>query len=146
MAQRLTRMRSAIGIGLTWAAAWGGVGALVTLGLVLRTGRRPDPPFPLLLAVAGLLAGLLFTGALNLLDGRRRLAHLSLQRSAAWGAAAGALLACVFVLAVTAGGDPTFLQYLAVLAPLFAVAGAGSAAGSWLLARRVGLWTHLLDQ
>lgn len=46
------------------------------------------------------------------------------------------MLSAIFVLAVALGEDPAFLWNLVVLGPIFAVAGAGSAAGSLALARR----------
>lgn len=136
MKKWLRRIRGAIGMGLTWAVAWGGAGTIVTLGFVLRTGSRPDAPFPLMLGAAGFIAGVIFSGVLGLVDGRRRFDQMSLPRFAAWGAAGGFLLAATFVLAVSLSGDPGFLSYLMVVGPLFAVAAAGSAAGSLALARR----------
>jgi hypothetical protein len=87
-------------------------------------------------AAAGLVAGLLFSGVLGLVEGRRRFDQMSLRRFAAWGAAGGFLLAAAFVLAVSLSGDPGFLWNLVVVGPVFAVAAAGSAAGSLALARR----------
>src|SRR5262245_46169741 len=105
----LRRIRGAIGMGLTWAAAWGGAGTLVTLGFLLVTGSRPDAPFPLMLGAAGFVAGVIFSGVLGLVEGRRRFDQLSLPRFAAWGAAGGFLLSSTFVLAVSLAGDPAFL-------------------------------------
>lgn len=130
------RIRGAIGIGLTWAAAWGGAGAIVVLGFLVRTGSRPDAPFPFMFAAAGFVAGLIFSGVLGLVEGRRRFDQMSLPRFAAWGAVGGFLLAATFVLGVSISGDPGFLWNLVVVGPLFAVAAAGSAAGSLALARR----------
>ena len=45
-------------------------------------------------------------------------------------------MSAIFVLAVALAEDPAFLWNLVVLGPIFAVAGAGSAAGSLALARR----------
>jgi hypothetical protein len=87
-------------------------------------------------AAAGFVAGLIFSGVLGLVDGRRRFDQMSLPRFAAWGAAGGVLLAATFVLAVSLSGDPGFLWNLVLVGPLFAVAAAGSAAGSLALARR----------
>jgi len=42
----------------------------------------------------------------------------------------------IFVLAVSFAGDPAFLWNFVVVGPVFALAGAGSAAGSLALARR----------
>ena len=130
------RIRGAIGMGLTWAAAWGGAGTIMMLGFLLATGSRPDAPFPLMFGVFGLVAGVTFSGVLGLVEGRRRFDQMSLPRFAAWGAAGGFLLSAIFVLAVSLAGDPAFLWNLVVVAPVFAVAGAGSAAGSLALARR----------
>jgi hypothetical protein len=123
-------------MGLTWAVAWGAAGAIVTLGFVLRTGSRPDAPFPLMFAAAGFIAGLIFSGVLGIVDGRRRFDQMSLPRFAAWGAAGGFLLATTFVSAVSLSGNPAFLWNLVLVGPLFAAAAAGSAAGSLALARR----------
>ena len=136
MRKWLRRIRGAIGMGLTWAAAWGGAGTIVSLGFLLRTGSRPDAPFPLMLGAAGFVAGLIFSGVLGLVEGRRRFDQMSLPRFAAWGAAGGFLLAATFVLGVSLSGDPGFLWNLVVVGPAFAVAAAGSAAGSLALARR----------
>jgi hypothetical protein len=136
MTKWLRRIRGAIGTGLTWAVVWGGVGTIVMLGFLLRTGSRPDAPFPLVFGVFGFVAGVIFSGVLGLVEGRRRFDQMSLPRFAAWGAAGGFLLAAAFVLAVSLTGDPAFLWNLVVVGPLFAVAAAGSAAGSLALARR----------
>ena len=121
---------------MTWAAAWGAAGALVTLGFLLGTGSRPDAPFPFMFGAAGFVAGVIFSGVLGLVEGRRRFDQMSLPRFAAWGAAGGFLLSATFFLAVSLAGDPAFLWNLVIVGPVFAVAAAGSAAGSLALARR----------
>jgi len=136
MKQGLRRIRGAIGMGLTWAAAWGVAGTITMLGILLVTGSRPDAPFPLLSGAFGFVAGVVFSGVLGLVEGRRRFDQMSLPRFAAWGAAGGFLLSSTFVLAVSLTGDPSFLWNLAIVGPVFAVAAAGSAAGSLALARR----------
>ena len=136
MKKWLRRIRGAVGMGLTWAAAWGVAGSIVMLGFLLGTGSRPDAPFPLMFGAFGFVAGVIFSGVLGLVEGRRRFDQMSLPRFAAWGAAGGFLLSSTFVLAVSLTGDPAFLWNLVVVGPAFAVAGAGSAAGSLALARR----------
>jgi hypothetical protein len=136
MKKWLRRIRGAIGMGLTWAAVWGGVGTITMLGFLLVTGSRPDAPFPLMFGVFGFVAGVIFSGVLGVVEGRRRFDRMSLPRFAAWGATAGFLLSAAFVLAVSLAGDPAFLWNLVVVSPVFAVAAAGSAAGSLALARR----------
>jgi hypothetical protein len=132
----LRRIRGAVGMGLTWAAAWAGAGTVMMLGFLLFTGSRPDAPFPLVFGVFGFVAGVIFSGVLGLVAGRRRFDQMSLPHFAAWGAAGGFLLSATFVLAVSLAGNPAFLWNLVEVGPVFAVAAAGSAAGSLALARR----------
>jgi len=136
MKRWLRRIRGAIGMGLTWAAVWGGAGTLVMLGFLVVSGSRPDAPFPFMFGAAGFVAGVIFSGVLGLVEGRRRFDQMSLPRFAVWGATGGFLLSATFVLAVSLAGDPGFLWNLLVVGPAFAIAAAGSAAGSLALARR----------
>ncbi|MEQ1690461.1 MAG: hypothetical protein ABMA00_04200 [Gemmatimonas sp.] len=85
--------------------------------------------------MGGRIAGLIFSGVLTLVEGRRRLDELSLPRFAASGAGVGFALSAAFFLAVSRG-DPAFLQYFVVVGPIVAVAAGGIAAGSLALARR----------
>ncbi len=136
MGKWLRRIRGAIGMGFTWAVAWSVGGMLVTLGFVLSTGSRPDAPFPLLAGFFGFIAGVIFSGALGLLEGRRGFDQLTLKRFAAWGAAGGFLLSAIFVTLVALNGELSFFWNLLLVGPVFAAAGGGSAAGSLALARR----------
>ena len=135
MKKLLRRIRGAIGMGLTWAVAGGAAGTIINLGFLVRTGSRPDAPFPIMLGALGFVAGVVFSGVLRLVEGRRRFDQMSLPRFAAWGAAVGFALSATFFLAVSRG-DPAFLQYFVVVGPVVAVAAAGCAAGSLALARR----------
>ena len=135
MTKWLRRVRGALGMGLTWALAGGAAGAIISLGFVIGTGSRPDAPFPIMFAALGFIAGLIFSGVLTLVEGRRRLDELSLPRFAASGAGVGLALSAAFFLAVSRG-DPAFLQYFVVVGPIVAVAAGGIAAGSLALARR----------
>lgn len=131
------RIRGAIKMGLTWAAAWFGAGMIMLLGLLLLTGSTgADVPYPIGFGIFGFFAGVTFSGVLGLLEGRRRFDQMSLPRFAGWGAAGGFLLSAIFVSVVALGGDPAFLRNLVVLGPVFATAGAGCAAGMLALARR----------
>jgi hypothetical protein len=123
----LRRIRGAVGIGLTWAAAWFGAG--MVLLLVVGVGAA-DVPFPLFFGLLGFLAGAIFSGVLGILAGRRRLDQMSLPRFAWSGALGGLLLSGIVALA--AGADGEFV----VVGPVFALAGAISAAGTLALARR----------
>ena len=127
MKKWLRRIRGAIGMGLTWAIAWFGAG----LGLLLVVGfGAADVPFPIFFGLLGFLAGATFSGVLGIVEGRRRFDQMSLPRFAGWGAVGGLLLSGILVLVAGLGGE--FL----VLGPVFALAGAGCAAGTLALARR----------
>ena len=127
MRKWLRRIRGALGMGFTWAAAWFGAG--MVLLLVVGFGAA-DVPFPLFFGFLGFLAGATFSAILGIVAGRRKFADMSLPRFAAWGAAGGLLLSGIVRWA--AGPDGEIL----VLGPVFAAAGAISAAGTLALARR----------
>ncbi|MFN0181273.1 MAG: hypothetical protein ACKVZ0_20900 [Gemmatimonadales bacterium] len=131
--QWLRRIRAAVGIGLAWGLAWFGAGLLLLL--IVGFGAA-DVPFPLFFGLLGFLAGVTFAGVLGMVEGRRRFDQMSLPRFAGWGAVGGALLSVLFVSVVALAGDPALLEDLVFLGPIFAAAGAGSAAGSLALARK----------
>jgi hypothetical protein len=122
-------------MGLIWAFVGSAAGMIISLGFLVRTGSRPDAPFPIMLGALGFVAGLAFSGVLMLVEGRRRFDQMSLSRFAALGAGAGVGLSAIFFLAVSRG-DPGFLRYFVVVGPIVAIAAAGCAAGSLALARR----------
>jgi len=130
MGKWMRRIRGAIGMGFTWAAAW------FAAGLVPRWlfGFNPDVPFPLVFGVLGFIAGVIFSGLLMLTEGRRGFDEMRLSRFAAWGAVGGVLLSAIFTRAASLG----WADALAI-APTFAVASAICASGSLALARRAGL-------
>jgi hypothetical protein len=121
------RLRAAIGVGLTWAAAWFGAGMIL---LLIVGPDAADVPFPLFFGLLGFLAGATFSAILSVFAGRRRFDQMSVPRFAGWGAVGGLLLAAGLRLAVGPDGE------LLVLGPLFAAAGSISAAGTLALARR----------
>lgn len=133
------RIRGALGLGLTWAVGWFAAG----MALLLVLGpNAADVPFPLGFGLLGFLAGITFSGVLRVLGGRRSFDQMSLPRFALWGAVGGLMFSGAFVTVVALSGDAP-LEML-VLGPVFALAGAGSAAGSLALAR-MGEDRDLLD-
>jgi hypothetical protein len=122
------RIRRAIGMGLTWGAAWFAAGLLVAR----VPGFYSDLPFALLFAPFGVVTGLLFFGLLLVIEGRHGFDRLSLPRFGAWGAVSGVLLA--LVVATLRGA--TLGREVLVFGPLLALAGAVCAAGSLAVARR----------
>ncbi len=123
----MRRVRGAVGVGLAWAAAWFGAG--MVLLFVVGTDAA-DVPFPLFFGLLGFLAGVTFSVLLAMVEGRRRFDQVSLARVAGWGALGGAVLAAGLVLVAGLGGEAL------LLCPLFALAGAASAAGTLALARK----------
>ena len=130
MRKWLRRIRGGIGMGLTWAIAWFGAGVALLLVVGLDAA---DVPFPIGFGMFGFLAGVMFSGVLGIGESRRRFDQMSLLRFAGWGAVGGLLLSGAFVLAV-ALVEGTTLE-IVVLGPVFALAGAVSAASSLALAR-----------
>lgn len=125
MRKWLRRIRGAMGMGLTWALAWFGAGLVL---LLVIGPNAADVPFPLFFGFLGFIAGMTFSAILALAERRRTFEQMSLPRFALWGGAEGVLLAAAMALGLGAGA-------LLVLGPIFAVAGAGCASGSLLLAR-----------
>jgi hypothetical protein len=125
------RIRAAIGMGLTWGATWSGAGAL----LARVPGFSSDLPFALLFAPLGFVTGILFSGILVGIEGRRGFERASLPRFAVWGAASGLLLSGIFVVGAALRGGAVWGEFL-VFGPPLAIAGAVCAAGSLAIARR----------
>lgn len=134
----LRRIRSAVGLGLTWAAGWAGLLSIVTVVVDVIGGYAWTPtPMNLLANAAlfgamGFIGGTAFSVVLGIAERRHTFDQLSLPRFAGWGAVAGILLS--MIMSFTSGG----LTMIGVLstAAVGAVLGAGSAAGSLMLARR----------
>lgn len=125
------RIRAAIGMGLTWGAAWFGAGIL----LARVPGFYSDLPFALLFAPLGFVTGIIFSGILVVIEGRRRFDRMSLSRFAGWGAASGLLLSGILVGGAALGGETLGGEVL-VFGLVLTMASAVCAAGSLALARR----------
>jgi hypothetical protein len=125
------RIRAAIGMGLTWGAAWFGAGIL----LARVPGFYSDLPFALLFAPLGFVTGIIFSGILVVVERRRRFDRVSLSRFAGWGAASGLLLSGIFVVAAVLRGASLWGEFL-VFGPPLAMASAVCAAGSLAMAKR----------
>ena len=127
MKKWMKRIRAAIALGLTWGAAWFGAGMLLLLVVGLDAA---DVPFPLFFGLLGFLSGAAFSGLLGVLGRRRRFDEMSLPAFAAWGALGGLVVCGIVALTAGPGAD------LLVAGTVFALAGAISAAGTLVLARR----------
>ena len=119
------RIRAAIAMAFTWGAAWFGAGLLVA-GV---SGLNSDLPFALLLAPFGFVTGIIFSGILMVIEGRRRLDRMSLSGFAGWGAVIGLLLSGIFP--ALRGNWEELLWF----GPSLALASGVGAAGSLVIAR-----------
>lgn len=125
------RIRAALGMGFIWSAAWFAAGIL----LARVPGFSSDLPFALLFAPLGFVSGIVFSGFLVALEGRRRFDGTSLARFAAWGAVGGLLISGIFVVGAALRGASAWGEFL-VFGPALATASAACAAGSLAVARR----------
>ncbi len=125
------RIRAAMRMGLTWGAAWFAAGIL----LARVPGFFSDLPFALVFAPLGFVTGVLFSGILVAIDGRRGFERMSLSRFAGWGAASGLLLSGIFVVAAALRGGNVWAEFL-LFGPALTMSSAACAAGSLALARR----------
>lgn len=125
------RVRAAIGMGFTWGAVWFGAGIL----LARVPGFFSDVPFAILFAPLGFVSGIVFSGILVAVEGRRRFERMSIPRFAGWGAASGLLLSGTLVGGAALRGE-SFGSEALVFALTLATASAACAAGSLALARR----------
>ena len=117
-------------MGLTWAVAWSGFGAI--WGLVAGGGFAGLAWNAAFFALVGFVGGTAFSGVLGIAGRRRTFDQMSLPRFTAWGAAAGLLLTAL-MLSTTGTFTLALLLEVGVTLTLL---GAGSAAGSLALARR----------
>ena len=126
------RIRGAVGMGVTWAAGWALVGVLIEIITQFVPGWDGAlvDIWPAALALVGFLGGAVFSTVLRIAEGRSRFEELSLPRFGVLGGVGGLLLSGIFVLLTSLGGE-----MLVVLGPVFAMSGAGCAAGSLALAR-----------
>lgn len=136
------RIRGAVGMGLSWAAGWAPLGAILGF-FTLSTGVAAFGSAPVWLAVtsaflaaSGFLCGVAFSTVLGITEGRRRFDQMSLPRFAGLGAVGGFLVGGLLVtLSVSWGGAPSLLDFLVNMG-VVGLLGAGSSAGSLALARR----------
>lgn len=125
------RIRAAIKMGLTWAVAWFAAGIL----LARVPGFFSDVPFAIVFAPLGFMTGVLFSGILVAIEGRRGFDRMSIPRFTGWGAASGLLLSGIFVVGAALRGGDVWGDFL-LFGPALGLSSAACAAGSLALARR----------
>ncbi len=136
------RIRGVFRTGLTWAAAWSVGGTMiriVTLEIIGGTLRGPDYSLvsalialPVVFGVMGFIGGAIFSTVLGIVERRRTFDEMSLPGFAILGALGGLLLSMLVISSEA---------WTVVVAGVMALLGAGSAAGSLVLARRADLLT-----
>lgn len=125
------RIRAAIGMGLTWGA----VGFVAGILLARVPGFYSDLPFALVFAPLGFVAGIVFSGILVVVGGRRGFDRMSIPRFAGFGAVSGLLLSGIVVGGAALRGEAWWAELL-LFGPALATGSAVCAAGSLALARR----------
>ncbi|MEJ2540806.1 MAG: hypothetical protein P8188_12690 [Gemmatimonadota bacterium] len=125
------RIRGALGLGLTWALGWAGIGLLIELITEFVPGWNGAlvDMWPQTLAVPGFMGGAAFSLVLGIAGRRRRFDELSLPGFAAWGALGGLLVSGSIV--ASSGVTVPALIVSGVVTLLCA----GSAVGTLALAR-----------
>lgn len=139
----LKRLRAALGVSLTWAAAWGIWGSLATgLGFLLAPAF-PGPVWPIILfaglrsGALGFVGGALFSTILRLGYGRSTLAELRAGRLGLLGAAAGVVIPVILTgVALSAIGFPITLQSIAHTVWAFGVPGLATAYATIRIAQK----------
>jgi hypothetical protein len=133
-------MRSPVGMSLTWAVGWACVGMLIEWILNILPGRDNFivDIWPAVMALAGLLAGALFSTLLRIAEGRRTFDKSSLFWIGVCGAVTGLSMGALAVAMGTASDvlPALWLRAVAVI-PTMTLWGTASAFGLIALVRIV---------
>ena len=144
------KLRGLFGVGLTWGAAWAGIGAVVgfVIGIVRPdawTVTNPIVEWAIGIGLYGLVSGIGFGSLLSVGEGRRTLRDLSLARVAAWGILGSAAVPLVFGLLGTFEVGTTVADVVGAMVVTSALGGV-FAPGSVAIARRAELQAGSTDQ
>ncbi len=137
----LRRIRGLTGVGITWGALWGLIGAGIgfVLGVIdpyLWSFENPVAVWGLGMAAYGFVSGIGFGALLSLADGTKVLGELSLRRVAVWGVLGSAAVPLLFVPFFGAG---TTIAQIAGAMGVTAMLGGTFAPGAVAIARRAEL-------
>lgn len=133
----LRRVKSAIGMGLTWAAGWLPVGAVLGAVVGVSVGAPVGAVAVLWLktfGVLGFLGGAIFSVVLRVAERAHRFEDLSLPRFTVWGAVGGLLLGGVCVAGGLLGAGWSSAIGMTILS-VATLLGAASAVGTLAIAR-----------
>lgn len=133
MPQFLKRIRSALVMGLVWGGFWAIVGGGIMEGIIDPRSEIVDM-WPQVLGVVGFMGGVIFSGAISMLAGRRGLDEFSFREFAGLGALTGVLQG---VLAMAVVGAP--LLFLGITTAMSALLAAGTLGVVRVAAERLSL-------
>lgn len=109
-----------------WVVGWGlGFGGIIEL--IDPDGKVQDI-WPVVLAIPGLIGGVLFAGMLLFGEGGRSFDEVSLLRFALWGAATGVVIGLLTIPAEVGDVSPGAAGMIGIATALGIVAGLGSGA------------------
>lgn len=119
---------------LMWTLGWGlGFGGLMEL---YDPAGKIEDVWPMVLGIAGLVGGMVFSALFRMAEGRRGLDEVSLAHYATWGVVTGLVLSVLAVeLGLGSDAPRAIATMVGVFAALCTVAAIGSAVFFRLLAR-----------
>ena len=137
MKKWMTGIRGSVLMVVLWVIGWGlGFGGIMEV--VDPDGKIQDV-WPTVLAVPGLIGGVLFSGMLALGESGRSFDQISLVRFALWGAATGIVLGLLTIPAKVGDVSPGAAGMIGLFTVLGLVAGFGSGLFFRLIARWRGV-------
>ena len=139
MKKWMSGIRGAVLMIALWVVGWGlGFGGIMEL---VDPDAKIQDVWPTLLAVPGLIGGILFSGMLAFGEGGRSFDEVSWLRFALWGAATGVVIGLLTIPAEVGDVSPGAVGMIGIATVLGMVAGFGSGVFfrlvSWWLSRKV---------
>jgi hypothetical protein len=132
----MSGIRASVLMIVLWTLGWGlGFGGVME-AFVDRDGKIEDV-WPVVLAVPGIIGGVLFSGLLWLAESGRRFDEISLPRMGLWGIVTGVVIGLLTIPAKVGDVSPGAAGMTAIAACLGLVAAIGSAVFFRLLGRRL---------
>src|SRR5687768_897720 len=124
MKKWMSGVRGTVLMIVIWVIGWGlGFGGIMEL--VDPDGKVQDV-WPTLLAIPGLIGGVLFSGILAFAEGGRSFDRISLVRFAIWGVATGVVIGLLTIPAEVGDVSPGALGMIGIATVLGLIAGVGS--------------------
>ena len=129
----LSGIRGAIALIILWIIGWGlGFGGIME---VIDPNGEIEDVWPAVLAIPGVIGGIIFSIALLIAERGRSFDEISLLRFALWGAATGLILGLLSIPAEVGDVSPGASGMIAIATVLGVIAGFGSGVFFRLVAR-----------